>query len=72
LFLSNADGLRTKKTTGNGTTQFVYDGTTLIAELDNNGNLIATYTYGITGLISQRRGGTSFFAHFDGRVMLLN
>jgi hypothetical protein len=62
----NADGLRTKKTTGNGTTQFVYDGTTLIAELDGNGNLVAVYTHGATGLISQRRGTVSHFYHFDG------
>jgi RHS repeat-associated protein len=62
----NADGLRTKKTTPNGTTQFVYDSATLIAELDGNGNLVAVYTHGATELISQRRGMVSHFYHFDG------
>jgi hypothetical protein len=62
----NADGLRVKKMTANGTTQFVFDGTTLIAELDSNGNWVAVYTHGATGLISQRRGTVSHFYHFDG------
>jgi YD repeat-containing protein len=57
-FEYNADGLRARKTTSAGTTQFVYDGTTLIAELDSNGNLLAVYTHGATGLVSQRRGRT--------------
>jgi hypothetical protein len=65
-FAYNADGLRTKKTTPNRTTQFIYDGTTLIAELDGDGNLLAVHIHGATGLISQRRGTTSHFYHFDG------
>ena len=51
--------------------QFVYDGAVLIAEVDENGDLVAVYTHGAQGLISMRRGNASYFYHFDGVDLLI-
>jgi len=46
-------------------TRFVYDGQNLIAELDQNNDPKAIYTYGPTGLLSKRDATGSYFYHFD-------
>jgi RHS repeat-associated protein len=70
----SADGLRQKKVTPAGTTQFVWDGANVLQELDGAGNLKNHYTqypgyWGTGGMISQRQvaGGVdaSLFYGFD-------
>jgi YD repeat-containing protein len=56
----SADGLRQKKVTPAGTTQFVWDGANVLQELDGAGNLKNHYTqypgyWGTGGMISQRQ-----------------
>ncbi|MBI2301712.1 MAG: hypothetical protein HYU66_22650 [Armatimonadetes bacterium] len=63
-----ATGLRRKKTTGAGTTHFVWDNVNLLAELDAALATLAQYTdwpgqWG--GLSSARRSGSSQFFGFD-------
>ncbi len=61
----SAGGLRSWKTVGGQTTYFLYDGSTPLCELDGNGNVLATNTWGNTGLISRRVGSSSTFYAFD-------
>ncbi|MBI2301714.1 MAG: hypothetical protein HYU66_22660, partial [Armatimonadetes bacterium] len=63
-----ATGLRRTKTTGGGTTNFVWDGVNLLAELDTSLATLAQYTdrpgqWG--GLSSRRASSTSSFYGFD-------
>jgi RHS repeat-associated protein len=62
------DGLRVKKETGTGTTKFVWDGEAYLLETDGADATAVVYTnepqqYG--SLVSQRRGSTSSFYHFE-------
>ena len=64
----NADGLRMGKTDSSGTERFVWDQQNLLLENNISNVTQAAYTskpdrFG--SLISQRRGGTSKFYHFD-------
>ena len=62
------EGLRVKKDTATGTTKFVWDGQNYLAETDGADVTAVKYTnepqpYG--NLLSQRRGSTSSFYHFE-------
>jgi RHS repeat-associated protein len=51
-----SDGKRAWKENGSGTrTYFLYDGDQIICELDGDGNLKATNTWGAAGLVSRRK-----------------
>jgi RHS repeat-associated protein len=65
-FTYDGDGVRKSLTNGSLTTRFIhdFDGLTVLAETDGNGNTTATYTHGL-GLISQRRGSTTSYYHAD-------
>ncbi len=47
------DGLRAWKNTASGQTYFLYDGISVVCELDAGGNVIAGSTYGAAGLLSR-------------------
>lgn len=59
------DGLRAWKQTANGRTYFLYDGDSLILELNATGAVLATNTFGAQGLLSRREGANSTFYTFD-------
>jgi len=61
----NGDGLRAWKQNSTGRTYFLYDGVVPEVELDANGNVIATNTFGTAGLVSRRTITTSVFYNFD-------
>jgi RHS repeat-associated protein len=63
----NADGLRAWKQSSAGTTYFVYDGLTPIAEANSSGTVTAVNTWGANGLASRRSvsSGSSTFYTFD-------
>src|SRR5262249_45047009 len=46
-------------------TYFFYDGINPVVELDASGNIIATTTFGATGLVSRQSSSASFFYSFD-------
>ncbi|WP_113672759.1 RHS repeat domain-containing protein [Vallitalea guaymasensis] len=63
------DGLRIKKEVNNEITKFIYDGSNMVAELNNDDTVIATYLYG-TSLILQKDNNNNkhyyfFNAHAD-------
>ncbi len=49
-------GRRVSKIAGGVTTYYLYSGTALICALDGNGNVLKSYTWGPTGLVSDRVG----------------
>ena len=56
-------------------TKFVYEGWTLLAELDGNNALVRSYTWGPTGLLLVKEGGVTYQAGYDGNknvTMLVN
>lgn len=60
------DGLRAWKENGSLVrTYFLYDGTLPVVELDTNGSVTATNTFGVAGLISRRVGTTDTYYVFD-------
>jgi RHS repeat-associated protein len=59
------DRLRAWKQNSSGRTYFLYDGVKPVVELDTNGNIVATTTFGPGGLVSRRTGSTSAFYSFD-------
>jgi RHS repeat-associated protein len=62
------DGKRRQKVTASGTTNFIWDGENVLAELDQNQVTQAQCTHSPGtwgGLVSQRRGGSSSFYGFD-------
>ncbi len=64
----NADGLRMGKTDSAGTEKFVWDKQNLLLETNTSNVTQAAYTLKpdtFGSLISQRRGGSSQFHHFD-------
>lgn len=63
------DGLRIKKEVNNEITKFIYDGSNIVAELNNDDSVKATYLYG-TNLILQKDNNNNkhyyfFNAHGD-------
>ena len=58
------DGLRAWKQDSNGRTYFLYDGIIPVAELDTNGLVTATNSFGANGLISRHNGSSEFYS-FD-------
>ncbi|MEI7831809.1 MAG: hypothetical protein WCJ56_01225 [bacterium] len=50
-----SDGLRAWKEVNGVRTYFLYAGGQLLAELDESGTLITSYTWGPTGLLSSTR-----------------
>jgi RHS repeat-associated protein len=69
LIAYNGDGHRVWKDDGTDAKRFLYDGNTLLREVDDLGLLEAEYTYTpqpYGHLISQERAGDSSFYHFDG------
>ena len=68
VYTYNALGLRDSKTTQRGTVYYVYDGTTLIAELDEDGEILAYYSHDLDGkLVSATYGDETYFYHFNHR-----
>lgn len=61
----HGDGLRAWKQNSSERTYFIYDGTLPVVELDATGNVIATNSFGYSGLVSRRTGSTSVFYGFD-------
>jgi RHS repeat-associated protein len=63
----NAEGLRAWKQSAAGSTYFVYDGLTPIAEANSSGTVTAVNTWGAAGLLSRRNvsSGSSTFYTFD-------
>ncbi len=61
-------GRRIYKSSSLGTTIFIYDGATLIEEVDDTGLVKALYTHGlgIDEPLSMQRGGTMSYYHADG------
>ena len=67
-FTYDGDGLRRQTVTSAATTNFIWDGQDVLLETDVNNTTQATYTqtpniYG--DLVSQRRGDTTKYYHFD-------
>ena len=61
-------GRRIQKSSGSGTTNFLYDGLTVIEELDGTGNTLARYAQGV-GLdepLAELRAATTSFYEDDG------
>jgi RHS repeat-associated protein len=63
----DALGRRIEKNVGGTITQFLYDGSRVIEELDVDGTLDASYVYGryIDEVIQMNRGGTEYYYHTD-------
>jgi RHS repeat-associated protein len=59
------DGLRAWKQSAAGTTYFLYDGILPVCELDSNGNVVATNTFGANGLLSRLSSTSSVYYTFD-------
>jgi YD repeat-containing protein len=64
-YQTNSLGQRVTKTVGGATTYYVYDGDDLICELDPNGVIKTSFTWGLDGLISDRDSSGSEFALND-------
>ena len=63
-----ADGLRVEKQDSAGTSKFIWDGQNILLETAGTDATQAVYTLqplGVGKLVSQRRGATSSFFHFD-------
>jgi len=65
-FETNYEGKRRKKVDSTGVTYFYYDRENLLAETDENDNLMAVYEWGVRGLLSQFRDGVRYYYHLDG------
>jgi RHS repeat-associated protein len=63
----DALGRRIEENVGGVITQYLYDGSRVIEELDVDGNLEASYVYGryIDEAIQMRRNGTDYYYHTD-------
>lgn len=61
-------GRRIEKTDSTGTTKYLHDGSSVLAEYDTTGNLKRSYTHGprIDDPIAMRESGASYFFHQDG------
>ncbi len=68
VYTYNALGLRDSKTTQRGTVYYVYDGMNLIAELDEDSEILAYYSHDLDGkLVSATYGDETYFYHFNHR-----
>ena len=65
----NADNLRTTKTVGNTTTEYVWDGQNLVSETKQG--TTDTYTYDMTGVHTRKHGNivTSYLKDYHGNVI---
>ena len=65
----NADNLRTTKTVGNTTTEYVWDGQNLVSETEQG--TTDTYTYDMTGVHTRKHGNTvtSYLKDYHGNVI---
>ena len=54
-----ADGLRASKTTGSGTTYYLYDGGEPIIELNSAGTVTALNVFAPDGLVARQSGGST-------------
>ena len=61
----DALGRLATRTAGGVTTLYLYDGGTLIAEADAGGTILRSYSWGATGLVSDRVAGSSRFYLYD-------
>jgi RHS repeat-associated protein len=61
----NGDGLRAWKDNATSRTYFLFDGIVPLVEMNSSGSVIATNSFGASGLVSRREGGTSVFYSFD-------
>ena len=64
-YTHDASGHLTSRMAGGQSTYFLYDGDSLIAEVDGTGTLTRAYTWGDEGLISTQAGPQATFARFD-------
>lgn len=60
-----SDGLRSQKGTGSSIRYFLYDGDTLLAEMNQWGTITAFNVFGPTGLLARRSGSATTFYQFD-------
>jgi RHS repeat-associated protein len=60
-----SDGLRAWKDSGSGKTYFLYAKGIPVWEIDASGNIVATNTFGPTGLLARHTGSTDSFYTFD-------
>ena len=60
-----ADGLRAKKTTGSGTTYYLYDGGEPIIEMNSSGTVTALNVFAPDGLCARQAGGATTEYVFD-------
>lgn len=65
IYEYNIEGKRNKKIVDNVVTQFIYEGSNLILELDENGNEIAKNVYGLA-LISRNVGNDKGYYLYNG------
>ena len=69
LYRYDADGIRTRKIVDGEVTNYLVDKNRdyaqVLEEIDGTGSLLVSYVYG-DDLISQERGGTASFYHYDG------
>jgi RHS repeat-associated protein len=63
-------GRRIQKSGPLGTTNYLYDGASLVEEVGNSGNILARYVQGgwLDEHLSQNRGGTTSFYELDGNL----
>jgi RHS repeat-associated protein len=61
-------GRRIQKVSGNGVTNYVYDGANVVAEVDASGNVLASYVQGagIDEPLAMSRGGATAYYQADG------
>jgi len=64
-FAYDAFGRRVSRTVGGVTTYYLYNGSTLLAELNSSGQVTRSYTWGLLGLVSDRAFGASRFYLYD-------
>jgi RHS repeat-associated protein len=60
-----SDGLRSQKGSGSSLRYFLYDGGTLLAEMNSFGSITAFNVWGTNGLVARRSGTSTIFYQFD-------
>ncbi|MCW3098461.1 MAG: repeat-associated core domain protein [Chthonomonadaceae bacterium] len=64
-YTHDSSGHMTSRTSGGQSTYYLYDGDSLVAEVDGTGAVSRAYTWGDEGLISSQTGNQPTFARFD-------
>ena len=59
----DADGLRTKKASGSGTSYYLYDGADPVLELSSTGAVQAVNSFGAQGLVSRHASSSTFYEY---------